>query len=273
MLTPTRDVDVVYMMVQAGAPGGPRVVEERMRWAAAAGKLRIDPPTRGMWVVMDTGARRISTVREADRSVLDIEARARPCPALPCPAARRRSSGAATDSVAGVPCTEWQTSDVTGTPTLACITADGVLLRASAAGRVLVEALHLAYAPQDPAVFRIPAGLPENHAAASETQRRPDRLLTGMTPTHILRNLAVWRDPAGRFSPLKAATLLLVLCPAAELGAALGAARSRRPAGHRGAAWPGRLGGALPAAVARGYAGAHGARLARRGAGCGACWG
>ncbi len=39
-----------------------------------------------------------------------------------------------------------------------------------------------------------------------------------MTPTHILRNLAVWRDPGGRFSWLKAATLLLVLCPATELG-------------------------------------------------------
>ena len=61
-----------------------------------------------------------------------------------------------TDTVAGRPCTEWQTGDVTGAPTLACITDDGVLLRASAAGRVLVEALHLSYATPDPAVFRIP---------------------------------------------------------------------------------------------------------------------
>ena len=158
-LAPTRDVDVVYMMVQAGGPGGPRVVEERMRWAATAGKLRIDPPTSGMWMVMDSNARRISTVREADRTVLDIAAGpAFPGPPLPGGGA---AAGAAfqrrgDDSVAGVPCTEWQTRDVTGTPTLACITADGVLLRASAAGRVLVEALHLAYAPQDPAVFRIP---------------------------------------------------------------------------------------------------------------------
>ncbi len=155
VLTPSRDVDVVYMMVQAGGPGGPRVVEERMRWAASAGKLRIDPPTRGLWMVMDSGARRISTVREADRTVLDIEAGATfPGPALPGGAAAFQRRG--DDSVAGVPCTDWQTRDVTGTPTLACITEDGVLLRASAAGRVVVEALHLAYAPQDPAVFRIP---------------------------------------------------------------------------------------------------------------------
>ncbi len=156
VLVPTRDVDVVYMMVQTGAPGGPRVVEERMRWAAAAGKLRIDPPTQGMWVIMDSGAGRMSTVREADRSVLDIEvARTQPMPGGgPATGAGFQRRG--TDSVAGVPCTEWQTRDATGTPTLACITADGVLLRASAAGIVLVEALHLAYAPQDPAAFRIP---------------------------------------------------------------------------------------------------------------------
>ena len=46
---------------------------------------------------------------------------------------------------------------------------------------------------------------------------------------------------------------------------ALGAGRSRRPADHRSAAWPGRVGGALPAADAGGDAGPHGAGLARRG--------
>jgi sulfoxide reductase heme-binding subunit YedZ len=44
-----------------------------------------------------------------------------------------------------------------------------------------------------------------------------------MTSKTLLRSLAVWRDPGGRFSPLKAATLLLVLWPAARL--ALGWAR------------------------------------------------
>ncbi len=38
-----------------------------------------------------------------------------------------------------------------------------------------------------------------------------------MTPIQHLRQLAVWRDHAGRFSPLKAVTLLLVLYPAIEL--------------------------------------------------------
>jgi hypothetical protein len=153
-LIPSRDIDVVYMMVQADAPGGPRVVEERLRWAAAAGKLRIDPPIPGLWMVMDTRTRRLATVRDSERSVLEIESpQAMPWPAPTAGASFQRRGS---DTVAGQPCTEWQTADMTGAPTLACITDDGVLLRASAAGRVLVEALHLSYATPDPSVFRIP---------------------------------------------------------------------------------------------------------------------
>lgn len=153
-LIPSRDIDIVYMMVQTDAPGGPRVVEERLRWAAADGKLRIDPPISGLWMVMDTRTRRLATMRDSDRSVLEVDSpQAMPWPA-PATAAAFQRRGA--DTVAGLPCTEWQTADVTGAPTLACITDDGVLLRASAAGRVLVEALHLSYATPDPAVFRIP---------------------------------------------------------------------------------------------------------------------
>ena len=38
-----------------------------------------------------------------------------------------------------------------------------------------------------------------------------------MNPNTPLGHLAVWRDPGGRFSPLKAATLLLVIMPAVQL--------------------------------------------------------
>jgi hypothetical protein len=153
---PTRDVDVVYMMVQPDAPDGPRVLEQRMRWAAAAGKLRVDPPTPGLWVVMDTRTHLLSTVREADRTVLELtSAQAQLGPGLPAGAAGFTRRGAA--DVAGLSCTEWETRDMSGVPVLACITTDGVLLRARAGARVLVEALHVAFAPQDPSVFRVPA--------------------------------------------------------------------------------------------------------------------
>jgi sulfoxide reductase heme-binding subunit YedZ len=38
-----------------------------------------------------------------------------------------------------------------------------------------------------------------------------------ISPRSMVQSLAVWRDYGGRFSPLKAATLLLVLLPAADL--------------------------------------------------------
>lgn len=151
---PTRDVDVTYLLVQPDAKGGPRVLEERMRWAAAEGRLRVDPPTPGMWVLMDSRAHRVSTVREHERSVVEVESEA----TLPGPGAAPGAGfirqGA--DTVAGVTCTNWLTRDVSGTPTLACITADGVLLRATAGGRVLVEALSVRYGPIDPEAFRVP---------------------------------------------------------------------------------------------------------------------
>jgi hypothetical protein len=149
---PSRDVDVLYAMLKPDGPRGWQVVQERMRWAAGAGMLRIDPPTPGMWVVVDTRARRLAAVREADHSVLEIDS-ADAMPGPPSDAAFLRRGA---DVVADVPCTEWQTKDLTGEPTLACITADGVLLRAVGAGRVLVEALRLNYRPQDQSVFRIP---------------------------------------------------------------------------------------------------------------------
>jgi hypothetical protein len=157
---PTRDVDVVYMMVRPDAPGGPVVLEQRMRWAAAPGLLRIDPPTPGLWVVMDTAAHRLSTVREAERSVLELtasEAHLGPEQGMPgAPAAGFVRQG--TGVVSGLACTEWETHDISGVPTQVCITADGVLLRARAGTRVLIEALHVAFMPQDPSVFRIPPG-------------------------------------------------------------------------------------------------------------------
>jgi hypothetical protein len=151
-LMPTRDVDVVYMMIQSDARGAPRVVEERMRWAAGAGLLRIDPPTPGLWIVVNTRTRRMSTVRESDHSVLDIES----AQAMPAPPPNADFLRHGTDTVADVPCTEWRTTDMTGEATLACITEDGVLLRAIAAGGVLLEALHLSYAAQNLSVFEIP---------------------------------------------------------------------------------------------------------------------
>ena len=61
-----------------------------------------------------------------------------------------------TDTVAGLACTEWETLDTQGLPTLACFTADGVLLRARRGAAVFVEAVQVSYGPPDPAAFVVP---------------------------------------------------------------------------------------------------------------------
>jgi hypothetical protein len=141
---PSRDVDVTYRMVR-----GDRVLMERMRWQAATQRQRVDPPTEGLFVVIDYKAGRMRTVRLSDRLVVDI-------------AAPPTGSGAyvrqGEDLVAGLACTNWQATATDGQPTVACITADGVLLRAAAGDRTLLTAASVDYAAQDPALFATPDG-------------------------------------------------------------------------------------------------------------------
>ncbi len=151
-LTPTRDVDVTYRMTQGG-----HALQQRTRWQIAERRMRVDTPTPGVYMIVDYAARRMSMVSDADRGVVEVQANAGPMPGQPGQAgADFVRQGAA--QVAGLPCTEWRTVDSQGVATLACITADGVLLRAQQAGRVLVEAARVSYGAQDPAAFRVPDG-------------------------------------------------------------------------------------------------------------------
>jgi hypothetical protein len=160
-LRPTRDVDVTYTAAQAEG----RLVQ-RVRWLASAQTMRIDPPTRGLYVIIDYVARRMSVVRDANRSVIDMAA-----PRDMTQLGGNPGGGAyvrrGEDSVAGVACTVWETMDRDGGRTLACITADGVLLRANAAGQTLVTATEVQYAPQDPAAFHVPADYVHRSAGAA----------------------------------------------------------------------------------------------------------
>ena len=140
---PLRDVDVTY---RAGV--GAATVQQRSRWWVGEGKLRLDPPTPGVYMVVDTRARTMAMVSDADRGVVDLPA---PATAMDGQFTRR-----GTDTVAGLACTEWETLDTQGLPTLACFTADGVLLRARRGAAVFVEAVQVSYGPPDPAAFVVP---------------------------------------------------------------------------------------------------------------------
>jgi hypothetical protein len=151
---PSRDVDVTYRMVR-----GDSVLTERMRWQAATQRQRVDPPSDGLFIVIDYRAGRMHTVRLSDRLVLDMAA-----PAMGDGAYVRQGD----DQVAGLPCTEWEATATDGKRTVACITADGVLLRARAGDRTLLSAVSVDYAPQDPALFAMPDGFTVRSVEAAQ---------------------------------------------------------------------------------------------------------
>ena len=150
VLLPTHDVDVTYRAA------GAQPVEQRVRWDAATQTMRIDPPTSGVFVIIDYLARRMTVVNETEKSVVEMPAPASMANVLGGKIAGEfvRQGEAKVD---GLGCTEWQTQDRNGEPANVCVTADGVLLRAGTAARTLVTAVKVQYAQQDPALFRIPA--------------------------------------------------------------------------------------------------------------------
>jgi hypothetical protein len=151
VLRPTRSVDVTYAM-----DIGRGTLHERLRWDAAAQTLRVDPPTEGLYVIIDLAAKRMSTVRAADKTVIEM--------AAPDSATGMADSAAAgavrqgTDTVAGLACTEWDMTDAAGQTARVCLTEDGVLLRARVGDRTRLRAETVQYGPLDPGVFQIPAG-------------------------------------------------------------------------------------------------------------------
>ncbi len=161
---PTRDVDVTYRVGQGG-----QTVEQRSRFDVGAQRLRLDTPTPGFYMIVDYRAHTMLAVSEADRGVLDLPA---PPSAVPGATPGTAPGGGfvrrGQDQVAGLPCTEWETTDTGGRATLACFTADGVMLRARHGPQVIAVATRVAYGPIDPAVFVVPPDY-------NRVERRPPR--------------------------------------------------------------------------------------------------
>ena len=151
-ITPQRDVDVTYAI--AGPAAGAPPMSQRMRWSVATGRLRVDPPAKDMYMVVNYRTRRMMVVRPADEAVLDLDASGPGMPGAPSDGEFARKGSA---TIAGLACTNWQTLDASGAPAVICWTADGVMLRASRDGQTLLEATSVVYAAQDPAAFDVPA--------------------------------------------------------------------------------------------------------------------
>ena len=151
-ITPQRDVDVTYAI--ASPPGAPPL-SQRMRWSVATGRLRVDPPAQDMYMVVDYRAKRMMVVRPSDRAVLDLDASGTGLPGAPSDGQFARQT---TETIAGLGCTNWQTVDAGGAPAVICFTPDGVMLRASRDGQLLLQAISVSYGPQDASAFELPAG-------------------------------------------------------------------------------------------------------------------
>jgi hypothetical protein len=150
---PLRDVDVTYGMAQPLENGPP--LTQRMRWSVASGRLRVDPPAHDLYMIVDYRARHMAVVRPSDRAVLDMDATGAGLPGAPSDGRFARRGN---EQIAGLPCTNWQTLDSAGVAAVVCITPDGVMLRASREGHVLLEATSVSFTPQDPAAFEPPTG-------------------------------------------------------------------------------------------------------------------
>lgn len=156
-LTPTRDVSVTYRT--SGQDGGAGQ-EMQMSWLTARGLLRVDLPRGQGWLVTDTRGSSGFMVAEAQRMVMDIPAGHHPAAgAVLRESARYVREG--NDRVAGLACTVWRIEGE-GDTNRACVTADGVMLRAATAGsrqgQGVLEAISVRQGPQDPARFERPAG-------------------------------------------------------------------------------------------------------------------
>ncbi len=155
LVVPQHDVDVSYAMSAPAASGASVPLVQRMRFSVAGEQQRIDPPGNGTYMVTDYGNGRMIVV-QPDRHLATIL----PAPggpiALHGPPATGDYRRLGTGSVAGVPCTDWATRDVAGHDSVVCFTTDGVLLRATQAGHVLVHATRVEETPQPADVFAIP---------------------------------------------------------------------------------------------------------------------
>jgi hypothetical protein len=145
---PLRDVDVTY---KVPVPDGTdTTLTQRYRWSAATQTQRVDMQGSDNWMVLDFRSHRMSLVHDALHEVVDAPA--------PPEATGAGSSRAGDDVVARLACTVWRTVDSRGAETLACYTSDGVLLRATSGGKVVMEAVSVVYTAQDASLFQPPAG-------------------------------------------------------------------------------------------------------------------
>lgn len=157
-LTPTRDVAVTY---QAKDPQG-TVHVVHMNFDAASRRLHIDVVGRPGFTVIDRKANTLLSVLDTQKIYIE-QALPPQVGNLMDRSPNMTMKKGAEAKVAGLSCTLWSVPTGPNTPDLeACITADGVVLKAEPVGggnaEPRLEATSVVYGPQPESLFVAPAG-------------------------------------------------------------------------------------------------------------------
>lgn len=156
-LHPSRDVAVVYRATGADKNGAPESRTVRLYWGENGEALRVEVAGQPMVALVDFRRDRMALLIEPRKIMIETKLDPKMVPGFVLPAdAKAVRDG--TDTVAGLPCDVWRMSGPHGTGT-ACITSDGVVLRASGAAEHRsgkLEAVSVAYGPQPASLFTLP---------------------------------------------------------------------------------------------------------------------
>ncbi|MGG5812240.1 DUF4412 domain-containing protein [Falsiroseomonas sp. CW058] len=158
-LHPTRDVSVTYRITGGAPQGTPQGAPQSIAisWLAAPQVSRMDMGPLG-YMVADHRTQRGFMVMQQQRMVMEVPVQQAMQQYGPSANATYRRTG--TDTVAGLACQVWTYQD-RGNSGTACITADGVMLRARGTAQGQsggMEATQVSYGPQDPSRFQRPQG-------------------------------------------------------------------------------------------------------------------
>lgn len=159
-LVPDRDVTVTYRVLGDAAhiANAPAVSSVRASFSVQGERLRVEAPGQPAYMLLDRGARRMLLVMPAEHSFMDLPYDVSRALRFDEDDAHLTRRGRAT--VAGLSCTDYDVQTTHGRGT-ACLTDDGVMLRAQVATGDRnggLEATAVSYAPQPSALFTPPAG-------------------------------------------------------------------------------------------------------------------
>jgi hypothetical protein len=162
-LLPTRDVAVTFQVQNSDRIRG----DIQAAWLSSQRLLRLDNESAPGWVLVEERTRRASMVMPQG-FVMRLPDSPEVAMLMDNPSSAGRITRLGRRTIAGLGCTDWQLQRNDGKSGVACLTADGVLLRLQQTGRrEVLEATRVSYGPQDPSRFRLPANAPQINLPAN----------------------------------------------------------------------------------------------------------